>query len=127
MSAARPLRGARFPLRPDARGRMPYCDGADLIQQSILLILLTRPGERPLRPRFGCGLDRYLMQPNNVTTRALIQQDIERALSRWEPRVDLGEVRVEPGDDPALVVIDISYTHAGDGRPGTLQFPLYLE
>lgn len=120
-------RGPRFPLRPDVRGRMPYCDGADMIQQSILLILMTRPGERPLRPRFGCGLDRYLMQPNTVTTRALIQHDIERALTTWEPRIQLTEVRVEAGEDPTLVVLDISYTHAGDGRPGNLQFPFYLE
>ena len=80
-----------------------------------------------MRPTFGCGLRRYLMKPNTTATRALIQYDVERALAAWEPRITVSEVRVDPGDDPALVLIQVSYSHVRDGSPGNLVFPFYLE
>ena len=55
-------RGWAFPLRPDPRtGGLEYREGADKVKQSIYLILDTEPGERVMRPTFGCGLRRYLM------------------------------------------------------------------
>ena len=80
-----------------------------------------------MRPAFGCGLRRYLMKPNTSATRALMQRDIERAISSWEPRIQLEEVRVEPGDDPSMVVIDLHYQHLRDGSAGNLVYPFYLE
>ena len=80
-----------------------------------------------MRPTFGCGLRRYLMKPNTSATRALIQHDVQLALSISEPRIELQEVRVEPGDDPALVLIQIFYRHKADRRPDSLIYPFYLE
>ncbi len=121
-------KGWSFPVRPHARtGQLTYTQGADKVQQSIVLILETEPGERLMRPEFGCGLRRYLMQPNTSATRALIAHDVERSLALWEPRIRVSQVQVEPGDDPSLVVLDIAYTHVRDGSPGNLVFPFYLE
>jgi hypothetical protein len=39
-----------------------------------------------------------------------------------EPRIGLQEVRVESGDDPALALTHIAYTHVRDGRPGNLVY-----
>ncbi len=66
----------------------------DRIRQSIEQILDTEPGERIMLPEFGCGLRRYLMEPNTLTTRSAIQRDIEQALIRWEPRIQLTGVSV---------------------------------
>ncbi|HTN84262.1 MAG TPA: GPW/gp25 family protein [Sorangium sp.] len=120
-------KGLGFPVRPDGGGGLPYAAGPEKVRESIRLILETEPGERIMRPTFGCGLRRYLMRPNTVATRALIQRDVERALRTWEPRVQVTQVAVNPGDDPALVVIAIAYVHARDGRPGSLVYPFYLE
>lgn len=116
-----------FPVAPDPRGRVPLVAGADAVAQSILLILETEPGERLMRPDFGCGLRRFLMKPNTVATRALIQREVARALKQWEPRVDVESVEVTPGDDPSLVAIRIDYVHTRDRRPGNLVYPFYLE
>ncbi len=121
-------RGWAFPPRPDHDTRqLAYVSGREKVRQSILLILDTEPGERLMRPTFGCGLRRYLMTPNNTATRALIQLDVERALATWEPRVRLSSVVVEPGDDPSLVIIRIDYVHQRDGSPDNLVYPFYLE
>jgi phage baseplate assembly protein W len=118
--------GWEFPTRPD-EGRLAYVAGPDKVQQSIRLILETEPGERVMRPTFGAGLRRFLMQPNSETTRALIRHDVELALTGFEPRIQLRSVEVAPGDDPALVLIRIQYVHASDLRPGNLVYPFYLE
>lgn len=120
--------GCGFPLLPQARDQhLPYVAGADKVRQSIWIILETEPGERIMRPDFGCGLRRYLMRPNSSATRALIKRDVEHALNSWEPRISAEQVSVEAGDDPAMVVIQIHYQHLRDGSPGNLVYPFYLE
>jgi phage baseplate assembly protein W len=120
-------RGWSFPVTALSAGRIEFADGPEKVAQSIQLILATEPGERVMRPAFGCGLRRYLMAPNSNATRALIRLDVDRALAQFEPRIRVREIRVEPGDDPALVLIGISYVHVRDQRPGNLVFPFFLE
>ena len=82
--------GLRFPLRPDpATGNLEIVDGMTRIRQSIEQILYTELGERIMLPGFGCGLRHYVMEPNTLTTRTAMGQDIETALTTWEPRIRL--------------------------------------
>ena len=67
------------------------------------------------------------MEPNTLTTRTAMQQDIETALSRWEPRIQLTDVAVTPGEDPSLVWIEIAYVRLADLRPDNLVYPFYLK
>jgi uncharacterized protein len=100
-----------FAPRVDATGKMAWTEGEMSVRESIAIILRTRPGERIMRPDFGCGLDRYLFEPNTVSTLRLIQEDVKNALARWEPRIRLDDVRVETDpDDPRAVNITIYYT-----------------
>ena len=119
-------RGPRFPLLPGPGGNLETIGGDALIRQAIEAILDTDPGERMMRPEFGCGLRRYLMEPNTTTTRAAMQRDIDDALSRWEPRIEVTNVAVTPGEEPSLVWIEISYTRLADRREDDLVYPFYL-
>jgi len=128
MSAQRYLgRGWSYPVLPDDVGALAYAGGPDKVQQSIRIILETEPGERIMRPSFGCGLRRYLMRPNSSATRALIRHDVELSLGAFEPRIRVTDLAVDPGDDPSLVLIRIAYVHVRDNRPGNLVYPFYLE
>lgn len=126
-SAARLGRGWRYPVLPGGGSDLLWEEGAEKVRQAIWLILDTEPGERVMRPTFGCGLRRYLMKPNSAATRDLVRDDVAQALATWEPRIDVGSVSVDEGEDPALVLITIQYTHVRDGRPGNLVYPFYLE
>lgn len=128
MSALAQLgRGWSFPVQVDGeRRRLLYVDGPEKVRESIWIILDTEPGERIMRPTFGCGLRRYLGEPNTVAVRALIRHDVEGALSTWEPRIQVSGVDVSPGDDPSLVEIAISYVHVRTGRPDNLVYPFSL-
>jgi uncharacterized protein len=120
--------GWNAPVRPDDRsGRLDYASGPEKVRQSILIILDTEPGERVMRPTFGCGLRRYLMKPNTTATRTLIQREVGIALKTWEQRIEVQHLAVTPGDDPALVLIEILYTHKRDGSRANLVYPFYLE
>jgi uncharacterized protein len=119
--------GWRYPVQPAGRGALEYLAGADKIAQSIWIILDTDPGERIMRPSFGCGLRRYLMKPNTSAIRALIQHEVQIALGNFEPRIQLTDLSVDPGDDPALVLIRIGYVTVRDNLPGNLVYPFYLE
>jgi len=117
--------GVRFPLSPTG-GRLDWLAGQDLVRQSIETILATEPGERVMRPAFGCGLSRYVMAPNTAGTRAAIQQDVVVALGAWEPRIRVLEVQVAVGEEPTLLWIDISYVRLLDLRADNLVYPFYL-
>ena len=119
--------GLGQPVAPDAAGRLPLVSGPEKVRQAMYTLLDTDPGERVMRPDFGCGLRRYLMQPNNPATRAGIQREITQSLTRWEPRVKLVDIAVTPTDDRAMVLIEIHYAHVLDARQDVLVYPFYLE
>jgi len=108
-------------------GRLPVVEGPEKVRQAIYTILDTDPGERVMRPDFGCGLRRWLMQPNNPATRSGIQRDIEAALARWEPRIRVQDLHVRATDERSTVLIELHYAHVLDQRQDVLVFPFYLE
>ena len=118
--------GLALPLLPGADAGLEWLGGLDLIRQAVTTILDTEPGERIMLPGFGCGLRRYLMAPNNVTTRTAMADDIRSALDTWEPRIQLQGVEVTTDDDPYLVWVDIAYVRRADQRPDNLVYPFYL-
>lgn len=127
-STTRLGRGLGFPVRPDVvRGALAYRTGAEKVRESIEIILRTEPGERVMRPRFGCGLRQFLMEPNTVATRARLERAVTAALEAHEPRITLQQVSATPGDDPAVVHLTIRYEHRFDATEGLLVYPFYLE
>jgi uncharacterized protein len=111
----------------DTAGRLAWAEGNKSLRECMLNILLTRPGERLMRPEFGAGLGNFIHYPNNETTRALIADAARRALERWEPRVLIEDVRVlaEP-QRPSHVHLSIHYRIRYDGARERLDFSLNL-
>lgn len=109
-------RGLREPIGwpllavPDTDGRLEWPDLQASVRQQIEVILSTRPGEQLMRPTFGGGLDRMLSEPNTLATRARIHELVKGALARWEPRIEVDGVAVDPlPDDAAAVRVEIFY------------------
>jgi hypothetical protein len=92
------------------RGGVAMVDGDASIRQAILLLLSTRPGERVMRPAYGCDLHRVAFMPNDETTAGLAIHHVRRALLRWEPRIELLGVDASNLDQPAeMLEIRIDY------------------
>lgn len=121
-------RGWKFPISVEA-GRLPPLLGGDSkIRQSIEIILSTAPGERQMRPDFGCGIHELVFQPNTFSLRGLVQEKVRESLLRWEPRIDLLDVRVEsPSDEGNLLLIRIDYRVRTNNALNNLVYPFFLQ
>ena len=103
-------RGISFPPRVGPDGRLAWSEGEESIRESIRIILMTEQPERLRSPSFGGSLNRFLFEPNTVTTRRSIQERITRELALWEPRIRVESVDVSPDPtDPQAAVAGITY------------------
>jgi phage baseplate assembly protein W len=124
-------RGFAYPFRVDARRRIVASEGEPKVRDSIVAILGTQPGERLMRPTFGCALRDLVFAPNTPATASLARYRIAEALTRWEPRVALVDVAVEnrhdggSGSGPELAVrIDYRVIATGSLQRLEFAFPL---
>ncbi|MDX3243330.1 MULTISPECIES: GPW/gp25 family protein [unclassified Streptomyces] len=119
--------GWAFPPRTDATGSIALVRGEREIEESIRLVLATSPGERPMRPEFGCAIHDYVFAPADASTAGQVAYEIRLALDRWEPRIEVVaiDVRFDAVEDGVLY-IDISYTVRGTNDPRNLVFPFYV-
>ena len=92
------------------------------------LILATAPGERPMRPEFGCGIHDYVFAPADATTAGRMAIEVQRSLACWEPRIDVEERRRHrrSGTRCNTLYIDIVYEMKGSNDPRNLVFPFYV-
>lgn len=120
-------RGIAFPLRVDQSGAIAMTAGATDIDSSIRMILTTAPGERVMRPFFGCRIWELLFEPINANTMGLMGEAVREAISRWEPRVTLEDVEVTPDpSDVGAVFIRIDYKLRSTNDRRNLVYPFYV-
>jgi phage baseplate assembly protein W len=119
--------GLAFPVRPGLTGGVALVQGERELEQSIALILCTVPGERPMRPEFGCRIHDYVFAPADATTAGLVAYEVRQSLLRWEPRIDVTDVLVTPDPyDSGVLRVDIRYTVRSTNDPRNLVFPFYV-
>lgn len=120
-------RGWHFPPMLDERGTVALTSDEDEIEQSIRIILSTVPGQRVMRPEFGCRIHELVFAPNNAATAGLVRRYVAEALGRWEPRINLKRVDVEPdAREAACLLISIEYQIASLHSNRSLVYPFYL-
>jgi hypothetical protein len=120
-------RGLSFPLRLSDRDRLTMVEDDADIRQAIRIILFTVPGERVMRPDFGCEIHSLIFYPANQQTAILAERYVREALLRWEPRIELETVTVTPGaTELGELWIDLRYRLKGQYDPRSLVFPYYL-
>lgn len=120
-------RGWAFPVRPDAGGRLRLTDQEEAIRNGVFLILSTAPGERVMRPDFGCGVHDLVFQPNTAALRGGVQVRVREALVRWEPRIDVLDVRAETDPRAAHhLAVRIDYRVRSDNALFNLVYPFFL-
>lgn len=120
--------GWSFPVRTDYRGAIELSSEERDIDEAIRIILGTAPGERVMRPDFGCGIHAFSFTTVNTTTVTLIQDSVETALVRWEPRIDVLRVEVSTAElGEGRLLIDIDYRVRRSNNEFNLVYPFYLE
>lgn len=119
--------GWAFPLRTERTGSIALVTRQREIEESIRLILATAPGERPMRPEFGCAIHDFVFAPADAATAGQIAYEVRAALDRWEPRIDLVDVQIRfDVADHGVLYIDVHYSIRGTNDPRNLVFPFYV-
>lgn len=119
--------GLAFPLQVDRRGGIALAHDDQDIEQAITLILGTAPGERPMRPEFGCGVHDFVFDSIDANTIGNMEQAIRDALIRWEPRIEVERVSFDATDSlNGLLTIDIGYKIRATNTSRNLVYPFYV-
>ncbi len=122
-------RGVGFPVSLDATGNLQVAEYEESVRQSILIILGTAPGERVMRPDFGCGIYDLVFETKTATTAGKISQAVQDALLRFEARIDVLDVQVTPkwDNEGDKLLVDIIYQVRATNNVFNLVYPFYLE
>jgi len=119
--------GWAFPVSTDVTGGIALVAHEREIEQSIRIILATVPGERPMRPEFGCLVHEHVFGPANGATAGQIAYAVREALERWEPRIVLQEVGVAFDEvERGTLHVDVTYLVDGSNDPRNLVWPFYV-
>lgn len=111
----------------NGQGNIALMHGEMDVAKSIFIILSTAPGERVMRPEFGCGVHSLVFSVPGPQLFGLIAYNVTRALGRWEPRIDVTEVTANV--DPVAherIMVNISYTLRANNSNRNLVWPFYL-
>ncbi len=122
-------RGWGFPLGVDVTGGIQLSGNDPEIEQAISIILATSPGERVMRPAFGCRIHELVFAPSNSETVGLARRYVQEALGMWEPRITVEQVVVtldRQEADHGRLNIGIRYTIRGTKDSRSLVYPFYL-
>lgn len=135
-------RGWGFPLQLGPQGKLiGLTHERNEIEQAIRIIIMTVPGQRVMRPDFGCRIHELVFAPNNEETAVQAARFVEESLARWEPRIDQITVKARPAYETAdyqslslksqhnrkaALLIEINYHIKQTDDPRSLVFPFYL-
>lgn len=120
-------RGFPWPLVVDGSGSLRLSHGAEDLDQSILLVMMTAPGERLMRPKFGCRIWEMLFEPVTPTLIGRVNQAVRVALAQWEPRITVDSVvSTHDDDEPGMLRITVDYTVRATNDRRNLVYPFYV-
>jgi uncharacterized protein len=119
--------GWSFPIRVNASGGLDWSTGPSRIQAAIWIILSTSPGERLMLPTFGAGIKDYVFQSNSQVVCNRLQTAVQKALTQWEPRIQVISVQATPSTEQAsLVLVSINYQILTTNELYNMVYPFYL-
>jgi phage baseplate assembly protein W len=120
-------RGFNFPVKLDRNGGLAMSAFEENIEQAIEIVIGTAPGERQMRPDFGCRIHDLLFSPANMTTCTQASMYVKESLVMHEPRIKHIEVRaeVDPNADNKLL-LSINYTVRASNNHQNMVYPFYL-
>ena len=118
--------GWAFPGQITPGGSVRLVRDGEEIDAALRMILTTAPGERVMRPDFGCSMWEQVFAPVNANTLGLIEQSVKEAVTRWEPRVQLSSVTARPEGDGSVIAIDIAYRVKATNDHRNLVYPFYV-
>jgi uncharacterized protein len=109
----------------DSRGSIKMSSYERSVEESIEIILFTKCGERVYNPKFGCQIHELMFESNDVRTHSLAAHYVQKALTSFEPRINVLNVDVNKNDEKSIN-IEIGYEIVDSNKVFNLVYPFYL-
>ena len=98
----------------------------DDINSSLEILLTTRPGERVMRPDYGCNLDELVFEPLTTTFKTYIKDLVSTAILYYEPRIEVNSIDLDDtGELEGRILIVIDYTVSATNTRFNFVYPFY--
>jgi phage baseplate assembly protein W len=121
-------RGWKFPVGVNpTTGRIAMSELEQDIRESIRIILGTAPGERVMRPEFGCGIHELVFSALNRATLGLFESRVRESINQFEARVEILNLDISTREaDRGKLAIELSCRIRDTNSEFNLVFPFYL-
>jgi len=122
-----PLKDLKINLMPHpVTGDLQVTKEDAAVKQSVVNLLLTIPGERPFNSNLGSRISELLFEPLDYGIAAQIQSEIRTTLRKYEPRIGIVELNVEPEYEQNSFSVHMEYEIVGrqDDTPQEINFLL---
>jgi len=122
--------GWAFPPRFDSVTRdCATVSAEDDIKESLRILFSTQPGERVMRPTYGCDLRGAVFEHIDANTLTRIRTMVEQAVLFFEPRITLNKVLIDTDElqTGALLTIVLDYRVRSTNSRFNLVYPLYID
>ncbi len=112
----------------ETEGKLAMTSDVEDINNSLMILLSTRPGERVMFPNYGCDLQEMLFKPLDITLITQMKGIIERAILYHEPRINILNIGIDAQEElGGEVLIQISYEVRNTNTRSNMVFPFYKE
>jgi len=107
-------------------GKLAMTSDVEDINNSLMILLSTRPGERVMLPNYGCDLQEMLFKPLDLTLITQMKGIVERAILYHEPRIKILSIEIDTQNDiEGEILIQINYEVRNTNTRSNMVFPYY--
>ena len=110
-SKAHALRGLAWPCRTTNTGGMfarNYNETS--VKDSLIQLILTQRGERPMRLDYGTDLRASVFAPMDSQTMEALENSIVTAVARYEPRVIVRSFKLNPREETSEMYLELAFS-----------------
>ena len=93
---------------------------ADAVVGALKNLILTNRFERPYAPLYGADIRSRLFENFDPIEQVNIEEDIKTAISNYEPRARINDVKVVASPNSNRVQVSISFFVANEVQPVTV-------
>lgn len=112
----------------ETEGKLTMTSDVEDINNSLMILLSTRPGERVMFPNYGCDLQEMLFKPLDLTLITQMKGIVERAILYHEPRINILSIEINAQDEiEGEILIEINYEVRNTNTRSNMVFPFYKE
>lgn len=120
--------GWKFPPSFDrSTGSIILVSEEEDIEESLYILLSTKPGERIMLPEYGCDLHQMVFEAIDATLITQMQSLIKNAILNFEPRIILENIDIRPDENTdGLLLINVSYKVRKTNKRSNMVYPYYI-